>query len=36
MAKPSLDLGLGLMCLGVRKPEVPLSTHNHGSLILEK
>lgn len=36
MAKPSLDLGLGLLCLGVRKPEVPLSTHNGGSFILEK
>lgn len=36
MAKPSLDLGLGLTCLGVRKPEVPLSTHNRGSFVLEK
>lgn len=36
MAKPSLDSGLGLMCLGVRKPEVPLSTRNGGSFILEK
>lgn len=34
MAKPSLDLGL--MCLGVRKPEVPFSTHNGGSFIPEK
>lgn len=34
--KPSLDWGLGLMCLGVRKPEVPLSAHNGGSSILEK
>lgn len=36
MAKPSLDSGLGLMCLGVRKPEVPLSTRNGGAFILEK
>lgn len=36
MAKPSLDLGLDLMCLGVRKPEVPLSIHNGGSFVLEK
>lgn len=36
MAKLLLDLGLGFMCLGVRKPEVLFSTHNGGSFIPEK